>query len=48
MITGTQAATKWYSEYGIDKAKDPKELVVIEGLTHADLYDKLTRLVLSA
>lgn len=39
MITGTKAATKWYSEDGIAKAKEPKELVVIDGLTHADLYD---------
>lgn len=41
MITGTIAATKWYSEDGIEKAKDPKELVVLEGMTHADLYDKV-------
>ncbi|KAK4934802.1 hypothetical protein LTR10_024020 [Elasticomyces elasticus] len=39
MITGTKAATKWYSEDGVAKAKEPKELIVIEGLTHADLYD---------
>ena len=39
MITGTKAATKWYSEDGIEKAKEPKELFVVEGLTHADLYD---------
>jgi fermentation-respiration switch protein FrsA (DUF1100 family) len=39
MITGTKAATKWYSEDGINKAKGPKELVVVDGLTHADLYD---------
>ena len=39
MITGTKAATKWYSEDSVAKAKDPKELYVIEGLTHADLYD---------
>jgi fermentation-respiration switch protein FrsA (DUF1100 family) len=39
MITGTKAATKWYSEDGVEKAKEPKELFVIEGLTHADLYD---------
>jgi len=39
MITGTKAATKWYSEYGIEIAKEPKELFVIDGLTHADLYD---------
>ncbi|KIY01638.1 uncharacterized protein Z520_03190 [Fonsecaea multimorphosa CBS 102226] len=41
MITGTKAATKWYSEDGIAKAKEPKELYVIDGLTHADLYDKV-------
>ena len=39
MITGTKAAKKWYSEDGVEKAKEPKELFVIEGLTHADLYD---------
>ena len=39
MITGTKAATRWYSEDGVDKAKEPKKLVVLEGLTHADLYD---------
>jgi fermentation-respiration switch protein FrsA (DUF1100 family) len=39
LITGTKAATKWYSEDGVEKAKEPKQLFVIEGLTHADLYD---------
>jgi fermentation-respiration switch protein FrsA (DUF1100 family) len=39
MITGTKAATKWYSEDGVKKAKEPKELYVVDGLTHADLYD---------
>ena len=38
MITGTEAATKWYSEDGVAKAKEPKELYVINGLTHANLY----------
>lgn len=41
MITGTKAATKWYSEDGVAKAKEPKELHVVEGLTHADLYDQV-------
>ena len=41
MITGTKAATRWYSEDGVQNAKDPKELFVIEGRTHADLYDRL-------
>lgn len=39
MVTGTRAATRWYSEDAIAKAKEPKELLVVEGLTHADLYD---------
>ncbi|KAF2194299.1 hypothetical protein K469DRAFT_734736 [Zopfia rhizophila CBS 207.26] len=40
MITGTRAVTTmWYSEDGVVKAKEPKELLVIEGPTHADLYD---------
>lgn len=41
MITGTKAASKWHSEEGVKKAKEPKELFVVEGLTHADLYDKV-------
>ena len=32
MITGTKAATKWYSEMGVERAGEPKELVVVEGL----------------
>ena len=43
MITGTQAATTWYSEDGIDMAKEPKEFLVLEGLTHADLCDRVDR-----
>ena len=39
MITGTKAATRWYSEDVVAKAKEPKELLVIEGLTRADLYN---------
>ena len=41
MITGAKAATKWYSEDGVAKAKEPKELFVVDGLTHADLYDNV-------
>lgn len=39
MITGTKAATRWYSDGGVARAMEPKELFVIDGLTHADLYD---------
>lgn len=41
MITGTKAASKWYSEDGIAKAKEPKELYVVDGKTHADLHDQV-------
>ncbi|TQV90043.1 hypothetical protein V2A60_009318 [Cordyceps javanica] len=41
MITGTKAATRWYSEDGVANAKEPKELYVIEDKTHADLYDRI-------
>ncbi|PHH93410.1 hypothetical protein CDD83_3723 [Cordyceps sp. RAO-2017] len=41
MITGTKAATKWYSEDGVAKANEPKELFVVQGKTHADLYDQV-------
>ncbi|POR39057.1 Uncharacterized protein TPAR_00735 [Tolypocladium paradoxum] len=41
MITGTRAATAWYSEDGVERAREPKELFVVDGLTHADLYDKV-------
>ncbi|KXH28854.1 X-Pro dipeptidyl-peptidase protein [Colletotrichum simmondsii] len=40
-ITGTKAASKWYSEDAVAKAKEQKELFVIDGLTHADLYDNV-------
>ncbi|KAJ6015207.1 hypothetical protein N7540_009798 [Penicillium herquei] len=41
MITGTKASTKWFSEDGVEKAKEPKECFVVDGLTHADLYDQV-------
>ncbi|KAJ5081472.1 hypothetical protein NUU61_009736 [Penicillium alfredii] len=41
MITGPKAATMWYSEEGVQNARDPKELFVVDGLTHADLYDQV-------
>ncbi|KAL0778744.1 hypothetical protein CaCOL14_005002 [Colletotrichum acutatum] len=40
-ITGNKAASKWYSEDAVAKAKEPKELFVVDGLTHADLYDNV-------
>jgi uncharacterized protein len=40
MIAGTKADTRYFSEMAIEKAKEPKELFLIEGATHISLYDK--------
>lgn len=40
MIAGSNADTRFFSEMAIEKAKEPKELVLIEGATHIDMYDK--------
>jgi fermentation-respiration switch protein FrsA (DUF1100 family) len=40
MIAGTDADTRYFSEEAIEKAGEPKELFLIEGASHIDLYDK--------
>lgn len=39
MIAVSEAATLFYSEDAIKRAKEPKELYIIEGKNHAALYD---------
>ncbi|WP_436838476.1 alpha/beta hydrolase [Nocardia nova] len=40
MFAGSDADTLAHSQTAIGKAKDPKELVLIDGASHVDLYDK--------
>jgi fermentation-respiration switch protein FrsA (DUF1100 family) len=39
IIAGSEAASLWHSEELHAKAQGPKELFIIEGLGHMDLYD---------
>lgn len=41
MITGSEAKTQWMTMEAMETAHEPKELHVIDGATHVDLYDKL-------
>jgi fermentation-respiration switch protein FrsA (DUF1100 family) len=40
VIAGSRADTLFWSRQVIQKTKEPKELFVIEGATHIDLYDR--------
>jgi fermentation-respiration switch protein FrsA (DUF1100 family) len=39
VVAGSEAGSMWHSQELYAKAPGPKELVVIEGATHMDLYD---------
>ncbi|AKC38676.1 alpha/beta hydrolase [Mycobacteroides chelonae] len=41
MIAGTEADTLYFSEQAIAQADEPKELFLLDGATHIDLYDNL-------
>lgn len=40
MIVGEHADTKFWSDEVLAKAKEPKELFIVNGATHMDMYDK--------
>jgi fermentation-respiration switch protein FrsA (DUF1100 family) len=40
VIAGSKADTLFWSQDVIKKAKEPKELRIIEGATHIDMYDR--------
>jgi hypothetical protein len=40
VIAGSKADTVFWSQQVYQKAKEPKELFVVEGATHIDLYDR--------
>jgi uncharacterized protein len=40
MIVGEKADTKFWSDEVYAKAQEPKELFVVDGATHMDMYDK--------
>ncbi|AEV99487.1 hypothetical protein A4D02_26975 [Niastella koreensis] len=41
LIAGSEATTLWMTQEAMETAKGPKELFMINGATHVDLYDKI-------
>lgn len=44
LIVGDRAQSKFFSENVYDRAKEPKELYVVEDAEHIDLYDRMDRI----
>ncbi|XZF16031.1 alpha/beta hydrolase [Chitinophagaceae bacterium MMS25-I14] len=40
LIAGTEADTLWMTNEAFEKAQEPKELFLVKGASHVDLYDK--------
>ena len=44
LITGDKAHSKYHSDNLYAQAKSPKEIIVVPGATHTDLYDQLDKI----
>ncbi|AWI50487.1 hypothetical protein DDU33_02775 [Actinobacillus porcitonsillarum] len=44
LVTGDKAHSRYYSETVYENANQPKELVVVEGADHVDLYDDFNKI----
>lgn len=44
LVTGDQAHSRYYSEDAFKVAANPKELVVVKGANHVDLYDNFDKI----
>lgn len=40
VIAGSKADTLFWSRQVIEKAREPKELFIVDGATHIDMYDR--------
>jgi uncharacterized protein len=45
LIAGSKADTLYFSQLAYDRAKEPKELFLVDGATHIDLYDKVSPVI---
>ncbi|RAH69780.1 alpha/beta hydrolase [Aspergillus aculeatinus CBS 121060] len=41
MVVGERAESRWVSEAAVERAREPKEVFVVEGRSHADSYDRV-------
>lgn len=41
LIAGENAHSRFFSEQAFERAADPKELFIVPGAGHVDLYDKV-------
>ncbi len=44
LIHGEKAHSRYFSETAYEAAAEPKELVIVEGATHTDLYDQMDKI----